>query len=98
MVKMLDKEQRGKLLFPHCKDKDEIFEECLDALRDPLKSAILKDNRDGIPSTHICVFQNKSSEIIALPIFLKENSIHIFTIKDVKADRKVIEVSDKSAF
>lgn len=51
-----------------------------------MKGAILKDDRKNQPSTHVCVFLNKSNEIIAMPIALNENNIHLFTIKDVKAE------------
>lgn len=74
-----------KHLFPF-KSKLEVWREIEQAIRDPQRSVIVEDGREGQNSTHICIFVGESGHLIAVPCCVQEEGIIPLTIKDVKAD------------
>lgn len=75
-----------KHLFPSGHLLPDMWREISAAIKDPQKGIILEDNRDGKNSTHVCVFVTEAGKIAALPIAVNQDTIHVFTIKDVKND------------
>jgi hypothetical protein len=76
-----------KHLFPPSFMLRDIYKECSEAIKNPLKGVFLEDNRkeENIQSNYICIFLGESGRIIALPCFINEEIV-LFTIKDVEKE------------
>ncbi|MBW2975079.1 hypothetical protein KY366_05150 [Candidatus Woesearchaeota archaeon] len=75
-------------LFPHCLRSSEVWKEFVLAFRDETKSVIVPDAREDADSTHICIFINEGNKVVAIPVKVTNNHIHVYTIKDVMRDDK----------
>jgi hypothetical protein len=75
-----------KRYFPYDSSLKEMMLECIAALRDPKIGIILKDNREGVNSSHLLMFVTQSGEIVVVPIYVNDESIMFFTIKSVRED------------
>ena len=73
-------------LFPHCNCGGDIFKECIEAYKEPNKSVIINDERDGVSSTHICIFVNDAGHLINLPLKIQESFVHFLRIQNTKRD------------
>lgn len=78
--------ERGKKLFGQASPK-EMLKECFDAIRNPKKSVIVKDDRNK-DSTHHCIFISDAGGYVCLPIHVNKERITVITIKDIKDDNQ----------
>ncbi len=76
--------ERGMNLFSNIPPK-EMVRQCLEAIKEPNRSIIVKDSR-GTDSTHHCIFVSDSGGYVCIPCVINDGHIFLITIKDVRKD------------
>jgi hypothetical protein len=78
--------ERGKKLFGNV-HPNKMLNECKMAIRDPMKSVIVKDVR-GKESSHHCIFVSDLGGYVCLPCSINHDYITIITLEDIRTAEK----------
>lgn len=77
--------ERKHLFPPNYRMADRI-EECYDAIKNPMKGVIVKDNRTDVQSQYVCIFVGTAGHIIGIPFTFSDDFLVPLTIKDLRKD------------
>jgi len=77
-----------KHLFPSHFRSVDCFNECTQAIRDPMKGIIIPDERPDAQSNYVCVYVGSTGHVIGIPMILDDHADVwvVPTVKDLRKD------------